>query len=122
MAYSKTTWAANDVITATKLNKMEQGIYDAQRGGGALIVGSEYDDNESKYTLNKTWQEIYNAVSQGIVAVIVYETPIDGYAQALPVLGAYQLAPTQYGVSVSLGDAMGEYTADQASGYPSMAD
>lgn len=32
MAYVKTTWAANDVITAAKLNKMEQGIYDAQNG------------------------------------------------------------------------------------------
>lgn len=32
MAYTKTTWAANDVITAAKLNKMEQGIYDGQNG------------------------------------------------------------------------------------------
>lgn len=32
MAYVKTTWAANDVITAAKLNKMEQGIYDGQNG------------------------------------------------------------------------------------------
>lgn len=32
MAYVKTTWAANDIITAAKLNKMEQGIYDGQNG------------------------------------------------------------------------------------------
>ena len=37
MSYTPTTWETGDTITATKLNKMEQGIADA--GGG----GDEYD-------------------------------------------------------------------------------
>lgn len=34
MAYTKTTWRTDDVITAEKLNKMEQGIEDANNSGG----------------------------------------------------------------------------------------
>lgn len=29
MAYNKTEWVNGDIITAEKLNKIEQGIYDA---------------------------------------------------------------------------------------------
>lgn len=34
MAYTKTTWRTDDVITAALLNKMEQGIEDANNSGG----------------------------------------------------------------------------------------
>lgn len=35
MSYTRTTWVNGDVVTAAKLNKMEQGIADAQNSGGA---------------------------------------------------------------------------------------
>ena len=51
MAYNKQTWANGDVVTATKLNHIEDGI----AAGGALVV------NDVNGTLDKTWQEIHDA-------------------------------------------------------------
>ena len=45
MSYTPTTWTTGDTITATKLNKIEQGIANA---GGALICNSSYDDDANK--------------------------------------------------------------------------
>ena len=36
MAYTKTTWRTDDVITAALLNKMEQGIYDASEASAQI--------------------------------------------------------------------------------------
>lgn len=41
MSYTPTTWTTGDTITATKLNKIEQGIADAGGGGYDLVI--EYD-------------------------------------------------------------------------------
>lgn len=38
MAYTKTTWADGDVITAEKLNNMENGIAESQSGGGIRFI------------------------------------------------------------------------------------
>lgn len=55
MSYEKQTWATGDTITETKLNHMEDGI----AGGGVLVVnGIEVGGT---LTLDKTWQEIYDA-------------------------------------------------------------
>ena len=35
MSYSKTNWSSGDKITAERLNKIEQGVYEA--GGGDLF-------------------------------------------------------------------------------------
>ena len=40
MSYEKQTWANGDVITAEKLNHMEDGIENA---GGALVVHMTYN-------------------------------------------------------------------------------
>lgn len=57
MAYTPTTWSTGDTITASALNKMEQGIADG--GGGAVII----TDNGS--ALDKTFAEIYDLVKSG---------------------------------------------------------
>ena len=54
MSYEPTIWKDGDLVTSAKLNKMEQGI---AAGGGILIV----HEDEVTSTLNKTWQEIYDA-------------------------------------------------------------
>lgn len=59
MSYEPTEWKSGDVITSTKLNKIENGIQAAASGGGgALIVG----DNVDGTGLNKTWKEINDAL------------------------------------------------------------
>lgn len=52
MSYEPTNWKDGDLVTSAKLNKIEQGI---AAGGGVLIVHDEDG------TLDKTWQEIYDA-------------------------------------------------------------
>lgn len=52
MAYTPTEWQTGDIITATKLNNMEQGIANA---GGVLQVGVNNN------ILDKTWKEISDA-------------------------------------------------------------
>ncbi len=56
MAYTPTTWVTGDDVTATKLNKIENGIANA---GSAVII------TETNETLDKTFAEIYDLVHSG---------------------------------------------------------
>lgn len=52
MSYEPTNWKSGDVVTSTKLNKMEQGIANA----GALVCTADQNG-----VLDHTWQEIHDA-------------------------------------------------------------
>lgn len=60
MAYTPTTWTTGDDVTATLLNKMENGIANA---GSALIVTTSWVNGAD--TMDKTVREIYDALSSG---------------------------------------------------------
>lgn len=60
MSYEPTNWQTGDVVTSQKLNKLEQGVADAGGGGGFLVVNMTMTD--TALTLDKTWQEIWDAV------------------------------------------------------------
>lgn len=62
MAYTPTTWSSGDTITATKLNKIEQGIVGV---GGILVVTATINSTTGFTSLNKTWQEIHDALIAG---------------------------------------------------------
>lgn len=70
MSYTPTTWTTGDTITATKLNKMEQGIAGA---GGALICNTTYNNNNAAYTLDTTAGDIYDALLAGKPVYIRYQ-------------------------------------------------
>lgn len=57
MGYEPTTWHGGDVLSAEAMNKIENGI--ANAGSGALEV--RVIENGDTQTLDKTWQEIYDA-------------------------------------------------------------
>lgn len=61
MSYTPTNWSTGDTITASAMNKIENGIANA---GGVLIVHSVND------VLDKTVQEIYDAMNSGIPVFI----------------------------------------------------
>lgn len=75
MAYTPTTWATGDTVTATKMNKIENGIAGA---GSALICNCSYSSQASDYVLDKTVQEIYNALLSGTPAYIKFEYGVLG--------------------------------------------
>ena len=66
MSYTPTTWTTGDTITASAMNKIENGI--ANAGGGALIV--EWDNGTD--ALDKTVSELYAAYSAGTPIFIRY--------------------------------------------------
>ena len=76
MSYTPTTWNTGDTITPSALNKIEQGIANA---GSALIVQTL--NTGGVETMDKTVQEIYDAMSSGTPVYIkwAYGTFADDY-------------------------------------------
>lgn len=73
MSYTPTTWTTGDTITASALNKMEQGIAEGGGGASGLVV-------DSSDVLDKTYSEISSMVLQGVLPFIKYD---DGYIYSL---------------------------------------
>lgn len=71
MSYEKQTWTTGDIITADKLNHMEDGI----AGGGLFIVNYVYGDEVD--TLNKTYAEIKSAFLSGKIIYILVDNSFD---------------------------------------------
>lgn len=78
MAYTRTNWATGDVVTAEKLNNIETRI----DTGIAMVLHVAEDPQTLLPTLDATWQEIYDAVSSGVIVILVdelvTEVDIDG--------------------------------------------
>ena len=77
MSYEKQTWANGDVITATGLNHMEDGI--AGAGGVVFIVTKTWDDDASTYKLDKTYNQIKTALLAGQVILEFADESSESY-------------------------------------------
>ena len=62
MSYEKTTWINGDIITADKMNNIENGIASA---GKVMICNASFSSSAQNYVLDKTVQEIYDAMLAG---------------------------------------------------------
>lgn len=60
MSYTPTNWKTGDVVTSSKLNKLENGVADAG-GGGWLAVEATYSESDQVYTCTKKAGEIFAA-------------------------------------------------------------
>lgn len=93
MAYTPTTWANGDTITAEKLNKLEQGVANS---GSCLMV----ELTSKAGTADHTFAEIFNALKAGIPVYLHYPpNGGDDWAQeysdssgVMPVVAAYKYA------------------------------
>lgn len=47
MSYTPTNWVTGDTVTATKMNKLEQGVANAGDGGHDAIVSFYHENNSS---------------------------------------------------------------------------
>ena len=64
MSYEPTVWAAGDVVTATKMNKIEQGISENSGGGSTgLVVNREEEDGV--YILSERFSTIADCIESG---------------------------------------------------------
>lgn len=135
MAYTPTTWTTGDTITASALNKIEQGI--AEGGGGALIVTTSLQGGIE--TMDKTVQEIYDALLNGMPVYYkyTYGTPSDytGRTYLAPIITVYNYNYTNiFRVVVSystyrgsvgntdttFGPAMMNFSANGLADYPKL--
>lgn len=118
MAYEKQTWQTGDVVTSAKLNHMEDGIASA----GRLVVNITW--GEESGVMDKTWQEIHDAFSSGVVVVYIAEDD-GGYAiYSMSDIGSI-IGTSTYSVGIiGFGDNGVErfaFLASSADGYPAMA-
>lgn len=75
MAYEKQTWTTGEVITAEKLNHMEDGIGGSEssgetNGGATRISGL----GTSLIKIDKSWNELNNMAKTGLVIAIIVQT------------------------------------------------
>lgn len=89
MTYTKTTWANGDVITAQKLNNLENGVEAANNFGGAFYVTFTETDDNGTIICNKTGTEINTALNEGKVIVGIYNDYYNG-SWAMSLDGNYQ--------------------------------
>lgn len=108
MSYTKQTWANGDVVTAAKLNHMEDGIEagGSGGGGGALVVTS------TDGTCNKTAAEMFAAAQTGLV--IIHDTNSDIYNTVV----SFQIDRGYYSFVILSGSGTTNYGAAGATEYP----
>lgn len=110
MSYTPTEWKTGDIVSSQRLNKLEEGVKDAYE---VMVI------NDNDGTLDKTWQEIYDAMAQGKLCVIRtdFGTPEGGIFN-----GAVNNVVLESGeYSVKVGSDM-PYSASSATGYPAVGE
>ena len=116
MSYEPTTWKAGDTVTSAKLNKMEQGI--ANSGGSFIITTSVISDNP---TLDKTWQEIYDAAeAHQDIKLILTGPNIIAYAPLLSIAIEDETYYALFLINTELSVDILPCTALSANSYPSL--
>lgn len=84
MSYTPTTWATGDTITASAMNKIENGI--ANAGGGGLYPVTCTQNNG--FTLNKSYNDLSSAISAGLLPYVSSTFSVGGGALAMGMLSS----------------------------------
>lgn len=87
MSYSPTMWQNGDIISATRLNKIEQGISDVySKPTNALVLNISYNASTDEWgRLDQTLRTIYAAVLSGKKVVICFYEPYNGVSTLMRV-------------------------------------
>lgn len=84
MAYSKQQWQDGDIITAEKLNHMEDGI----KASNGVMVITPYWDDDGIMKSNYTYEEILDAGYNGQIVILQFgETSYQSKSYLLTSLG-----------------------------------
>lgn len=75
MAYEPTNWENGDVITAEKLNKIENGIVN---GSGMFVVHITADQKYSQFISDVSYQDIEDALDADKFIFTIISQEIDG--------------------------------------------
>lgn len=114
MSYEKQTWASGDVITAEKLNHMEEGITTIPP---IMII----HDNSDTGALDKTWQEIHDFRNEGGIVIgfasmedNLYTAVID----SIVIDSTSTPGTTYYTIGLKLGDMYALFKTTDPNDYP----
>lgn len=116
MTYVPTVWATGDVITAVKLNKLENGVAAID---GVMVVPAEEEGDTA--TLTATYAEIAAAMTAKIPVFVIFQG--EGYNTIYPVYThgvisgdttVYQIVAYDFSSTAAL-----YFVADAEDGYPS---
>lgn len=134
MAYTPTNWECGDVVTAEKLNKLEEAVENlslAIEGGGSepLMVGMTIEADtpsaeQTTYTLDKTWQEITDAFPN---AYLQFQSAVGiTLTRRYPIMGVLN-NESIYGVNVITDVEKSDFgrmtlSTTSADGYPTYVD
>ena len=69
MSYTPTMWQCGDVITAEKMNKIENGIAECCSGGGEPLILTAIDDEEYFMILSETFGTIKTAYMSNVLVL-----------------------------------------------------
>lgn len=106
MSYEPTVWAAGDVVTATKMNKIEQGISENSGGSNGLVVNIEEDDGA--LILSERFSTIADCVENGGTVYIHGTDTIEGSDEGgTPSRGASEMVIDYYLSAFILVDSEG---------------
>lgn len=94
MSYTPSDWKTGDIITADKLNNMESGIV-----GSAKVFFVEV--NQETGVVNKTWNEIKNALSDGMLCLTANS---NDEAAVISVISSAALGGAGYGIFINFAD------------------
>lgn len=93
MPYTPTNWAKGDIITAERLNKIEQGIQSVSSGGtDTLVANLSYNQTYGDwYYLDQTLGDIYAAVMAGKHIVVNFWNDDNTLYRSMPVTAVDQV-------------------------------
>lgn len=113
MSYTKTTWSDGDVITVEKLNNIESGVENANSSGSILVAHRASD------TLDKTWQEIYDAIS-AMIPIYCFQEIEDDYGFTYIVDQITSVSYSSENNKYYVEGYQSNYIASSPSDYPQM--
>lgn len=105
---------SNPTNGQTLVYNATSGKWENGAGGGGLIVHQSHDEVHGIYTLDKTWQEIADAILVGPVLLITEDDSVD-YGVASTPIQSVNIDDGTYWVQC----AAGSFDTDSANGYPS---
>lgn len=78
MSYEPTVWAAGDVVTATKMNKIEQGISESSSSGGSTGLVVNMEEEDGTYVLSERFSTIADCIESGGIVYVHGTKTIEG--------------------------------------------
>lgn len=105
---------------------IEEALSNVPEGGagGVLVTTASFDETTQTVSLDKTWQEIYDAISSGMIGVVreTFPSEVTSYSDTLIASVLYSDQGEDYEVMLNSMNQQIVYKTATADGYPSIVE